>query len=149
MTDVNSTTFRFENLLHLRECIRDQKKNELLVLLNSRVKILDEKSELEQTIEELQDRRRQSQKEGPIDMSEQIQYSNHLDWLKKKRTELLNQLNSIDKYIEEKRSELEAAMQEVKIMENLREKDEEKKEEQVRRSENNQMDELQINRRNL
>ncbi|MDO4586364.1 MAG: flagellar export protein FliJ [Planctomycetia bacterium] len=133
--------FRFDSLLKIRENIRDEKKMALEILLNAQSELHKKIDNQNRFICQHIDRWKQEQK-GTVLPELLIQFRNHLEHLKSVQKKLQQQLNDLNAEIEGKRIELNEANQDVKVLENLREKINEKNQEKTKRLEQKELDEM-------
>lgn len=134
--------FRFESLLKIREATRDEIKSAFLDVENQRRKASDELAKLNQEIVNEREISRRSRKNAEILKDDLRLSQERRDKLSVKRKQALTILESLDEKLEKKRQELNAAIKEVKILQNLRDKTEEREIEEAKRLTTKAIDEL-------
>jgi flagellar FliJ protein len=134
--------FRFESLLKIREATRDEIKSAFLDVENQRRKASDELAKLNQEIVNEREISRRSRKNAEILKDDLRLSQERRDKLSVKRKQALTILESLDEELEKKRQELNAAIKEVKILQNLRDKTEEREIEEAKRLTTKAIDEL-------
>ncbi len=134
--------FRFESLLKIREATRDEIKSAFLDVENQRRKASDELAKLNQEIVNEREISRRSRKNAEILKDDLRLSQDRRDKLSVKRKQALTILESLDEELEKKRQELNAAIKEVKILQNLRDKTEEREIEEAKRLTTKAIDEL-------
>ena len=134
--------FRFESLLKIREATRDEIKSAFLDVENQRRKASDELAKLNQEIVNEREISRRSRKNAEILKDDLRLSQERRDKLSVKRKQALTILESLDEELEKKRQELKAAIKEVKILQNLRDKTEEREIEEAKRLTTKAIDEL-------
>ena len=134
--------FRFESLLKIREATRDEIKSAFLDVENQRRKASDELAKLNQEIVNEREISRRSRKNAEILKDDLRLSQERRDKLSVKRKQALTILESLDEELEKKRQELNAAIKEVKILQNLRDKTEEREIEEAKRLTTTAIDEL-------
>ncbi len=134
--------FRFETLLKLREATRDEKKNALLDAEQRRKNTSDELVKLDQEILRERETLRRSRGNDAIP-KEELLFSQELRIrLFSKRREIQERLSALVEEVENKRHEFNAAIREVKILQNLKDKIEDREMEEAKRLAKKTMDEL-------
>lgn len=133
--------FRFDSLLKIRENIRDEKKMALEILLNAQSELHKKIDAQNRFIRQHIDRWKLEQK-GTVLPELLIQFRNHQEYLKSVLKTLQQQLSDLNAEIEEKRIELNEANQDVKVLENLKEKINERNQESAKRLEQKEQDEM-------
>ena len=134
--------FRFESLLKIREATRDEIKSAFLDVENQRRKASDELAKLNQEIVNEREISRRSRKNAEILKDDLRLSQERRDKLSVKRKQALTILESLDEELEKKRQEHNAAIKEVKILQNLRDKTEEREIEEAKRLTTKAIDEL-------
>ena len=134
--------FRFESLLKIREATRDEIKSAFLDVENQRRKASDELAKLNQEIVNEREISRRSRKNAEILKDDLRLSQERRDKLSVKRKQALTILESLDEELEKKRQELNAASKEVKILQNLRDKTEEREIDEAKRLTTKAIDEL-------
>jgi len=134
--------FRFESLLKIREATRDEIKSAFLDVENQRRKASDELAKLNQEIVNEREISRRSRKNAEILKDDLRLSQERRDKLSVKRKQALTILESLDEELEKKRQELNAAIKEVKILQNLKDKTEEREIEEAKRLTTKAIDEL-------
>ena len=134
--------FRFETLLKLREATQDEKKNAFLDAEKRRKKASEELAALDQEIFRERETSRQA-RENVVISNEELRFSQERRIrLSLKRKQTQERLNELTEEAENKRLELDTAMREVKILQNLKDKAEERETEEAKRLETKTLDEL-------
>ena len=134
--------FRFETLLKLREATRDEKKNALLDAEQRRKNTSDELVKLDQEILRERETLRRARGNDTIP-KEELLFSQELRIrLFSKRREIQGRLSALVEEVENKRHEFNAAIREVKILQNLKDKIEDREMEEAKRLAKKTMDEL-------
>ena len=134
--------FRFETLLKLREATRDEKKSAFLDAERRRKKASDELVKLDQEISRERETSRHARENIAIP-KEELRFSQELRMrLFSKRKESQECLNALIEEVENKRQEFNVAIKEVKILQNLKDKIEDREMEEAKRLATKTMDEL-------
>lgn len=134
--------FRFESLLHIRENVRDTKTFELAQLQNEYQQLEDRLLHEKQAITDHQILWKRHQQKGELDVDLQIHFRNRQNDLIEKRNRTETEKDLLQNKMDQKREELDLAVRDVKVLENLREKDYEKYLANERLLESNRMDDL-------
>ncbi|MDO5581152.1 MAG: flagellar export protein FliJ [Planctomycetia bacterium] len=119
----SSHKFRFESLLHIRENLRDTKTFELARIQKEFQLLEDRLHREQQEISDLQADWKRSQQKGELDVDLLIRFRNRQDYLIGKKKETESEMHLLQEKVDEKRKELDNAVRDVKVLENLRDKD--------------------------
>ncbi len=133
--------FRFETLLKIRESERDSKKDEYLDAENRRLACAALLDSLGRELEALQNESRNSR----VGVFNPQLIARNIDYREKivaKFEETLRSLNSLTEEAERLNQELNEAIKEVKVLENLKEREAERSLDESRRRHNKEMDEI-------
>ena len=144
----DSYKFRLNSLLKIREGIRDLRMSELGQLTAAEKEIRLELDQWEEKLVELRLRWQEAQQcESPNveTLNRFFEYHRHLQ---KQKEETALRLQAAESKVLAKRAELDEAVKGVKILENLRQRQQEAWDEARQREDLRQMDELSSNRYN-
>lgn len=133
--------FRFETLLKIRESERDSKKDEYLDAENRRLACAALLDSLGRELEALQNESRNSR----VGVFNPQLIARNIDYREKiaaKFEETSRSLNSLTEEAERLNQELNEAIKEVKVLENLKEREAERSLDESRRRHNKEMDEI-------
>lgn len=112
-------TFKLQSILSLKEKVEDIKKKELGAALNQQEELQGTIKKLETSLQDLKHSKRNISESG-IDFK-MIQACNQYETLLHiKRKEVCNQMSNAHRNIETKRKELQEAVKEKKVLDNLR-----------------------------
>ena len=134
--------FRFESLLKLREAARDEKKNAFLEIEDQRRKAFDELAELDAAILCERETSRRSRENVNINEGDLRFAQERRIKLSSKRKQLKAQLDALTRETEKKRQDFNVAVKEVKILQNLKDRTEEREMEEANRRSTKTIDEL-------
>ncbi len=140
MTDTGKN--KLETVQKIRERIRDEKKAEFAVLLSEEKELLEEMNRLDRQIEDHLDNWRRLQQSKAVAVDKNLQYRQHQNFLDKQQKIILDRLTRCRLTLEKKREELRQTDREVKVVENLRRRKEDRVNEESRRNEQKKIDEF-------
>lgn len=134
--------FRFESLLKIREAERNEKKNAFLEAESRRQQALTILETLDQELTRSQEESRRARESSAINTVELKRFQAIRIQLADKRQKAQEELKRLTEESEAKRSELNTAIKDVKILQALKDKMEERDLEEERRQSEKTMDEL-------
>lgn len=141
--------FRFEALLKLREAERDEKKHAFLEAESSRQLAQKQLETLEQELIHCQEESRRARESSTINPIELKRFQAVRSQLSDERQRAQEHLKRMAEESETKRSELNSAIKDVKILQALKDKTEERELEEERRKSEKNMDELATHQKAL
>ncbi len=133
--------FRFETLLKIRESERDSKKDEYLDAENRRLACAALLDSLRHELEALQNESRSS-RVGAFNPQLIARNNDYREKVAAKYEETSRSLSSLTEETERLNQELNEAIKEVKVLENLKEREEERSLDESRRRHSKEMDEI-------
>jgi len=134
--------FRFDTLLKIRENLRDEKKGELLALQKTLDILEKERQEWSEKIAAHLLEWKTAQKENHVSVDILIQHQNYHRYLTDQLVALNKKIEQTAYDVEQKHTELNDAVRDVKILEKLREKKQIQQTESEQRKVEKQMDEF-------
>ena len=137
--------YRFQNILNIRELQEEEAARNFRISLQELAESIQQLDDFRMEYRSLVDELSQDQSKI-IDINMRLMYNNYLKVLDKKIEEQFFLVQEKEKVVEEKRDELQEAVKERKILENLRTKDLENYMLELRRWEQEIIDDLTIQR---
>lgn len=113
--------FRLATLLKLRETARDERRTQLAEALRIEKLIDEQLQQVEQTLTQLLQQRTKTSSPGPVDVDWLLDAQRYELALRSKERDLRQQLNSVRLEVERRRQTLTEADREVRVLEKLRE----------------------------
>ncbi|MGI6401355.1 MAG: flagellar FliJ family protein [Thermoguttaceae bacterium] len=141
--------FRFESLLKLRTAERDEKKSAFLDAERRRQDASETLDALDKELTRSQDASRRAREAPTLDPAELLRFQAVRIQLTEKRKETLALLQRLTDEVEAKRLELNVAIKEVKILQNLKKKNQERRIVEERRRSEKKLDDLATQQKNL
>ena len=133
---------KLETVQKLRERVRDQKKIEISELLAEESALMEEEEEVQRKLTDHLAAWHRLQSEKIVSVDQNIRYSQYQNQLTAQQADLRGRLTKCRTALEEKRKELETAGRDLKIVENLRQREEDRQQEKNRHDEQKKMDDL-------
>lgn len=133
---------KLETVQKIRERIRDQKKIELSALLAEKNSLLEEEEKLQQKLADHLAAWHSLQEEKSVAIERNIRFIQYQNQLSSQQNDLRQRLTQCRLALDEKRKELEEAGRDLKIVENLRQREEDRQQEKSRRDDQKKMDDL-------
>ena len=137
--------YRFQNILNIRELQEEEAARNFRMALQDLTECIQQLDDFRMEYRSLVDELSRD-KSKVIDINMRLMYNNYLKVLDKKIEEQFYLVQEKEKVVEEKREELQEAVKERKILENLRVKDLEEYMLELRRWEQEIIDDLTIQR---
>ncbi|MBX7169193.1 MAG: flagellar export protein FliJ [Pirellulales bacterium] len=137
--------FRLQTLLHLREAARDERRTALGEALAAEAVLLERRAEIDAQLQ-AQHELAQTRGLGPLDVDALLNIERYEMLLRAERQLLEKQLRSVQEEIEVRRAALAEADRQVRILERLRETQQDRFEHEARRLEHLQLDEVAAQR---
>ena len=144
-----TSKFRFESLLKIRETERNEKKNAFLEAQNAVQEIQAVIDQCKLELASNQETVRNQRSSTILTSDELCQQQRFHNLLLSRLQKLEHKLDSVSEQVEKKRNELDEAIKEVKILQTLKEKTEERRLEEERRRSDKEMDELATQKKML
>ena len=138
--------FRLQTLLRLRENDRDARRSELAQAYHADELMREQQEELERERRALLDKSREAAGPGPVDIDCLIQTQRYELLLKMHGERIRKQREAVAVEIDRRREKLVQANREVRVLENLREKQLARHREEEGRQETKRLDEAALQR---
>jgi flagellar protein FliJ len=134
--------FRLATLLKIREAARDERRSHLAQAYQADAILQEEQERVGQSLVDLLDEYRAAALPGTVSVDRLMESQRHEMLLKMQRQQLQQQREMIGQEIERRRAALAEANREVKVLENLRERQQERYREEENRLDIQRLDEV-------